>query len=125
MNDISFFDAGDVPQPRDKVKIEKLTATPYPDGWRVRIGLDVTPFQERPSLEITIDTADGRPMPQVQLSVIETMHHAMEFTIHLRGLANPVGQYVVRADLYYDTLTSPQDHAETPFAISAPNSKPA
>ncbi|MHB8626657.1 MAG: hypothetical protein ACYDBJ_05475 [Aggregatilineales bacterium] len=117
MNDISFFDSDDVPQPRDQVKIEKLTAMPYPDGWRVRIGVDVTPFQERPSLEITIDTADGRPMAQIQLSVIETMHRSMEFTIHIRGLMSPMGHYVVRADLYYDAPTAPQDHAETPFTI--------
>jgi hypothetical protein len=118
MNDINFFDSDDVPQPRDRVKIERLTATAYPDGWRVRIGVDVTPFQERPSLEITVETTDGRPLTPVQLSVIETMHRSMEFTIHIRGVPSPAGQYIVRAELYYETLTAPQDHAETPFSIA-------
>lgn len=118
MNSISFFDPDDVPQPRDKVTIEKLTAIPYPDGWRVRIGVDVTPFQERPSLEITVDPVDERPIAPIQLSVIETMHRSMEFTVHIRGVTSPAGEYVVRAALYYESLASPQNQAETRFTIA-------
>ena len=119
MNSISFFDPDDVPQPRDKVKIEKLTATPYPDGWRVRVGVDVTPFQERPSLEITVDPVDRRPIAPIQLSVIETMHRSMEFTIHIRGVTSSAGEYIVRAALYYESLASPQDQSEIRFTIAA------
>src|SRR5215468_3668001 len=84
MSNVDFFNPREVPQPRDRVKVEKLEAKPYPDGWRVRVVLDVTPFQERPSLEIRVRSADGRVVSE--LSVIETMIWHLEFTIHIRGI---------------------------------------
>jgi hypothetical protein len=113
--DIHFVDPEHVPQPRDKTKIEKLAARPYPDGWRVRVNVDVTPFQERPSLEVQVITAAGKVI--AQLSIIETMHHSMEFTVHVRGLSNPNGDYTLTADLYYEDRTDVAHHAETPFTI--------
>ena len=116
MVEINFFEQGGVPQPRNKVKIERFTATPYPDGWRVRINLDVTPFQERPNLEVQVYAADGRSV--AQLSIIETMHHVMEFTVHLRGMMSPVGDYRGHADLFYDAIEQPVDQADTTFTIT-------
>jgi hypothetical protein len=118
--DIELFESEDIPQPPAKVKIERLTATAYPDGWRVRLGVDVTPFLERPNLEITVNAADGRSVVPISLSVIETMHHSMEFTIHIRGVTNPVGQYIAHAELYYGTIDQIQARAETPFDIVEP-----
>jgi len=119
--DIELFEPEDIPQPPAHVKIERLAATPYPDGWRVRLGVDVTPFQERPNLEITVQAVDGRPVTPISLSVIETMHHSMEFTVHIRGVTNPAGDYIAHAALYYGSLDQPQAHAETPFSIVEPN----
>jgi hypothetical protein len=113
--DINFFDSKDVPQPKDKIKIERLETTPYPDGWRLRIVIQVTPFQERPNLEIAVRSADGRPV--AALSVIETMHRHMEFTVHIRGVPSPVGQYVTAVDLYYENAQEPQDHRELVFNV--------
>jgi hypothetical protein len=113
--EINFFESKDIPQPRDKIKIERLETTPYPDGWRLRIIIDVTPFQERPNLEIRVTTAEGRLVSE--LSVIETMHRHMEFTVHIRGLSSPVGQYVTAVDLYYENLQPPQDHREITFKV--------
>jgi len=115
--ELNFFDSSEAPKPRDQVTIEALRATAYPDGWRVRVGVDVTPFQERPSLEIRLHTAAGREV--AALSIIETMHRAMEFTIHIRGVNNPTGQYTLSADLYFgDERDKIQAHAETPFEIA-------
>jgi hypothetical protein len=118
---IDFFDSKDVPQPRANVKIERLEAKPYPDGWRVRLALDVTPFQERPNLEVRVLTAEGREV--AELSIIETMHRAMEFTVHIRGVSSPFGDYVVDADLYYEDRTQPQDHQQVPFTIQPSTTK--
>ena len=123
--DIDLFEPEDIPQPPANVKIERLTAIAYPDGWRVRLGVEVTPFLERPSLEITVTAADGRPVVPISLSVIETMHHSMEFTVHIRGVTNPAGQYVVRAELYYEAVDQPQAQAETPFSIVDPGASTA
>jgi hypothetical protein len=51
------------------------------------------------------------------LSVIETMHRAMEFTVHIRGVNSPVGEYTATVDLFYDDRTQPQDHREMVFKI--------
>ena len=118
--DIELFEPEDFPQPAANVKIERLTAVAYPDGWRVRLGVEVTPFLERPSLEITVKAADGRSVLPISLSVIETMHHSMEFTVHIRGVSNPAGEYVARAELYYEAFDQPQAQAETPFSIIEP-----
>lgn len=110
---IELYDSA--PQPRANVKIERLDVTPHPDGWRVKLNIEVTPFQERPSLEIRVSTAAGRLVSE--LTVIETMHARMEFTVHLRGLQSPIGEYVAQVDLYYDDRGSPLHRAEKPFTI--------
>ena len=101
--ELNFFESDAVPQPRDKVKITQLSAQPYPDGWRVRIMLSVTPFQERPNLEVEVVTADNKPI--AEMSIIETMH--------------PAGDYLLRAELYYDDHANVQHRLEVPFTVAA------
>jgi len=115
MSNIDFFEQKDVPQPRDQIKIESLEAKPYPDGWRVRLKIDVTPFQDRPNLEISLKNTEGRQVSQ--LTVIETMHRHMEFTVHIRGVTTPVGSYTLGVGLYYDDLSKVQDHREFSFNV--------
>ncbi len=116
MSNIDFFHSEDIPQPAEKIKIEALTAVPYPDGWRVKVTLDVTPFQVRPSLEIRVRSQAGRVVSE--MSVIETMIRHMEFTVHIRGVESPAGDYVAEAALYYgEDPTLAQHHLETPFSV--------
>lgn len=100
---INFFQPGDVPQPPDKVKIELLEASVYPDGWRVKVEIHVTPFQKRPSLEIALikreDVDTGKIV--ANLSIIETMHPKMEFTMHIRNVDTPTGDYLVKTALFF------------------------
>jgi hypothetical protein len=117
MSELNFFESTDIPQPRSKIKIESVEATPYPDGWRVKMVIRVTPFQERPSLEIAVETIEGRRV--AELSVIETMHRHMEFTIHIRGVPSPAGHYLVKTELYYEDRAKVQDHHETAFSVEA------
>jgi hypothetical protein len=99
---INFFEPGDAPQPPEKVKIEKLEALPYPDGWRLRVKVNVTPFQQRPNLEIALWREEGgESRPIANLSIIETMHPRMEFVMHIRNVSSPDGQYKLTASLYY------------------------
>ncbi|CAG0964335.1 hypothetical protein ARNL5_01175 [Anaerolineae bacterium] len=117
--DIQFFDQSEVPQPRDQIRIEKLTPEPYPDGWRIKVSIEVTPFQERPSLELRIRN-EQRVI--AELSIIETMHRHMEFTVHVRGVTSPYGPYWAECDLYYEDRLSPQHRVSVPFVIS-PNAQ--
>lgn len=113
--ELNFFDPGDVPQPRDRVKIEDVRVEPYADRWRIKISIDVTPFQERPSLEIRLRGPESRLA--AQLSVIETMHRKMEFTMHVRGMSAPEGAYRAEVDLYYEDRSAPQDRKSVDFEI--------
>jgi hypothetical protein len=116
MANIDFFNPKDVPQPRDLIKIERLEAKPYPDGWRVRVLVEVTPFQERPNLIVRVRSAEGRIVSE--LSIIETMIRHMEFTVHLRGPSAPAGEYTAAALLYYGEDSSRVQHSmEVPFTI--------
>jgi hypothetical protein len=104
-----------VPQPKEKIRIEALDITPYADRFRVHIHLKVTPFMERPNLILAAHNAEDRIVSE--LNVIETMHHDMEFTMHLRGMANPAGVYTLTVDLFYETRNPPQDRRMETFEI--------
>lgn len=112
-----FNDANLVPQPRHKIRIESFSASPYPDRFRVKVNLKLTPFQERPNLVITARRSDGVQVSD--LDVIATMHFDNEFTMHIRGLNEPSGDYTLTAELYYETRDPPQDKCEISFIIPA------
>ncbi|MAS34189.1 MAG: hypothetical protein CL610_09285 [Anaerolineaceae bacterium] len=113
--DIPIFPTNGNPQPRDQVKIEDLEVNVYPDRFRIHIHLVVTPFQERPNLLLVAHDENDRLVSE--LNVIETMHHDMEFTMHLRGLDEPAGLYTLTADLFYETRQPPHDRRIQAFTV--------
>ena len=110
-----FNDASLVPQPKHKVKIETFTVSPYADRFRIKVQLKLTPFQERPNLVIAAHRLDGRQVSD--LDIIATIHYDNEYTMHLRGLNDPAGRYVLTAELYYETRNPPQDRRQIEFDI--------
>jgi hypothetical protein len=111
--DIRLYDGA--PAPKDQVRIETLETVVYPDRFRVFVHIGVSLFQERPNLLLTARAADGRVV--AELSIIETMHHDMEFTMHLRGKDDPAGAYTLTADLFYETRSPPQDRRAVEFVV--------
>ncbi len=114
-----FNDASLVPQPKHKVRIEDFCVAPYPDRFRIKINLKLTPFQERPNLVISVCRSDGLLVSD--LDVIATMHFDNEFTMHIRGVDDPAGAYTLRAELYYETRNPPQDSCQVDFTIPPEN----
>lgn len=85
--------------PPQDVRILNLRAEPWPENARrVRVYLDVTPYLERPNMEITIHDAEG--LVAANISIIESIDDQQTFTMHLRGeeLRNP---YTLSAKVYY------------------------
>jgi hypothetical protein len=81
----------------EETKIIQLTAQPYPDGYRLRVNLEITPFQVRPHIEVILRDADGDEVASTNF--VEPMTWKLEFTMHIRGeLNNP---YALSARLYY------------------------
>ena len=124
--DIFFLDPSEVPLPPEEVKIRQFRAEPRPDGVRVRIYLEVDPFQKKPSAEITIRDPEGNEAASV--SIIESVTRRMELTMHLRTQPQ-AGVYTAHAVLVYSEVTpdakdqSPLqnvtqvDQAETEFSL--------
>lgn len=96
--DIYFQDPSDIPLPPEEVRIRELRAEPYSDGRRVRIILEITPFQQRPNCEIQIADQDG--IMVASLSIIESIDARMDFTVHLKT-DEPSGEFTVSSELYY------------------------
>lgn len=97
--EIQFFDDGG-PKPREEVRIKQLGLYMYEDGRRVAVGFDVTPFLERPSIQVSIRTAAGKEIGS--LHVIETLETNFSLTMHLRHLEAPE-PLEVTATVYYAT----------------------
>lgn len=106
MMDIFFQDPTAIPLPPNEVRIKELRAEPWPDNRRVRITLELTPFQKRPNGEVTITNPLGDDVANV--SIIESITPRMEFTMHLRG-ESPPGHYHVSATIFYVTEREDQD----------------
>jgi hypothetical protein len=81
----------------EETRITALAAEPYPDGYRVRVNIEITPFQKRPHLEVMLRDASNAEIAST--SIIEPMTWKIEFTMHVRGeLNNP---YTLEARLFY------------------------
>ena len=117
--DISFTDPSEVPLPPGEVRIRDLRANPWPDGRRVRVYLEVDPFQQRPNADLVIHNSQGQEVAHAH--IIESIDREMEVTMHLRaapGEAEKSGApFTVQATLYYATLHD-ENSDETPDASS-------
>jgi hypothetical protein len=81
----------------EETQISGLKAEPYPDGYRLRVNIEVTPFQKRPYLEVTITDSEGDEVAST--SIVEPMGWKLELTMHIRGeLKNP---YTLTTKLFY------------------------
>ena len=99
--DIFFTNPTDVPLPPEKMEIRELSAVPFEDGRRVSVVFEITPFQQRPNLEITVFNQERRIVSS--LSVVEAIENKMTFTLHLKE-AKPSGIYQVAMELFYAEL---------------------
>ena len=81
----------------EQTRVQSLDAQPYPDGERVRVNVEMTPFQQRPYLEIKLTDANGDEVATA--SIVEPMSWKLELTMHLRGAtASP---FTIAARLFY------------------------
>jgi hypothetical protein len=93
-------DTGDRKPPAE-VRILDLHAEPWPDGRRVRVHLELTPFQEKPNLSLVITTRVGDI--SASAAVIESFTHKLVITLHLRAV-DPTGSYRLEASVSYPEI---------------------
>lgn len=119
--DIFFQDPTEVPLPPEEVRIREFRAEAWPDGRRVRVYLEVDPFQKRPNADILITDEQDRKLASA--SIIESMDRKMEITMHLRGQVTP-GEHRVKAVLFYTQPIEEDDSQEQPDAPQAEREEP-
>jgi hypothetical protein len=103
----------------EETRITSLSAEPYPDGRRLHVNIEMTPFQKRPHLEITLNNGEGEEIASA--SVVEPLTWKIEFTMHLRGeLRNP---YSLEATLFYPDGPSAEPRNFT-FDVNPPPPAP-
>jgi hypothetical protein len=104
--DIFFQDPDAIPLPPEEVRVKELRAEPWPDQRRVRVFLELLPFQKRPSGEVSITNPLGEAIASA--SIIESIVPRMEFNMHLRGEVPP-GEYQLMATIYYEVEPNDPD----------------
>lgn len=105
----------------EETHITSLTAEPYPDGRRLRVNIEITPFQARPYIEVSLRNAADEEVASA--SVVEPMSWKLEFTLHLRGeLHNP---YTLEAHLFYPEGPSDEPRTVTFEVKPPPEDEPA
>lgn len=94
----------------EETRITSLKAEAYPDGYRVRCNLEITPYQKRPHIEVMLTDSENNEVAST--SIVEPMSWKLEFTMHIRDeeLKNP---YTLEATLHY-----PDGPAQEPMRFS-------
>lgn len=96
---IDFFDnPEDAPKSREDVRIKQLGLYLFEDRMRVAVGFDMTPFLERPSIEVQLINERGEK--SASLHVIDTLDTNFSLTMHIRD-QEPTDTYDVNVTLYY------------------------
>ena len=101
MADIPLYDESEevpAPQARQDVRFTAVSVKPYPDGRRVKLSFALTPFEDRPSVDMAVTNAEGQEV--ASLSLIEAMDTQFDFTVHLRG-PEPRGAHVMALLMFY------------------------
>ncbi|GAB4504994.1 MAG: hypothetical protein Fur0043_19890 [Anaerolineales bacterium] len=84
--------------PPETTRITSLQAHPYEDARRILVKMDITPFEKRPYIEISLRDAQGQEVSAA--SFIEPMTWNLEFTLHIRK-EPAAGDLTLEARLFY------------------------
>ncbi len=90
--------------PPESVRLRDLHITPHPNGDKVKINLELSPFKQRPNIELTIFDPSGTEV--AHSNILETMLKKLEFVMHIRHPI-PGGEYRLSVLVYYQKLPEP------------------
>ncbi len=118
--DITFLSSSEAPVPPEEMRFRSLRVEPYPDGRRVRVLLEVTPFQVRPNLEILLLDQAGEVAASAH--IVEASEPKMTLTLHFRRAAGG-GLYTVRGTMGYPDR-QPTDVTDATFELTPTQGNP-
>ncbi len=112
---INFFDDPlETPRAREEVRFNKLGLYVHEGGRRIAVGFDITPFLEKPSIEVRVVNEQGESAGL--LNVIHTHERNFSLTMHLRD-KEPTAVYHITAVLYY--IAEPGDPRQVVHTVAA------
>jgi hypothetical protein len=88
--------------PPVETRLLGLRAEASPDGKRLRVVMDLTPFQQRPCIELSLTDSAGNEVASA--SVVEPVGWKLELTLHIRKTGATAGTYNLAASLSYPEL---------------------
>ncbi len=98
--------------PKD-VRFNELRAEPWPEGDKIRVHTQLTPFTKPPDLEVMLFDSSGKEISSV--NVVENIDFSLVFTMHIR---NPSAdrKYRLTAKISYEDI-GVVDESSTTFVI--------
>ncbi|MGH2523103.1 MAG: hypothetical protein ACRDH2_11420 [Anaerolineales bacterium] len=127
MAEIPLYQEGEdvpIPRAREDMRFTEAAARPLPDGRRVKLNFKLTPFADRPSVDMSVTNLLGNEV--ASMSLIEAMDTEFEFTVHLRG-PQPEGGHNIHLTLFYQESDDPDaprqvvDERDVAFTVAPPN----
>ena len=97
--DIFFSEPSETPLPRDEVRLLGLTVEAYPDGRRVLVSIELTPFLEKPNGDIVITNGEGQCVAEA--CFIGTIVPKFDMTLHLRHSSPRLGEYTAAVTIFF------------------------
>jgi len=85
----------------DNVRIISLSVQPWEDNKRVKVFIELTPFERPPNLEININDPEGNILAST--NIIESILTKIVFTMHIKEF-NPSNEYVINVVVGYQDL---------------------
>ena len=98
---IQIEDPSDLPRPPEEVHIRAIAIDPYPDGQRLRVTIELSPFLQPPDLNLRVLDVDGQEM--AELSIIEAHQTTLGLTVHPRGPDKRL-PHRLEASVHYEDL---------------------
>jgi hypothetical protein len=101
---MEFFlnDPNIVRYPPAEIHLLDLRADSDPDNKHLWVTLELTPFQQRPDIEIDLADSDG--IKVASASIIEPLGWKLELNLHIRKTGPANGKYTLAASLSYPEL---------------------
>lgn len=86
--------------PPAEVRFLDVHIEPWSEDWRkVRVHLQITPFLERPNIEVIIK--DPQEEEVASIYIVESIDDRMVFTMHIRSPEINRGSFTLQASLQY------------------------
>ena len=68
-------------------RLLNMHAEPYANGKRVKVSLDITPFQQKPYLDLSLTDSLGKVLAAT--SIVEPVSWNLELNLHIRNSSIP------------------------------------